>query len=88
MVHINISPVDGGKRYLIEARGSDLYGNVKFAVWQSGRDPDWYTPNRVEAQYYTLLYLPNAGRGETYNVHIYCDNDYIDETTFYVASRH
>ena len=74
--------------YLIEARGSALYGNVRFAVWQTGRSPDWYTPTRPEKQYAFLSYLPNAGRGETYNVHIYCDDDYIDEDTFYVEPRH
>lgn len=88
MVSISVRAIDGGKRYLIEARGSDLNGDVKFAVWQTGRSPEWYTPNRVERQYYTLNYLPNAGRGEEYNVHVYCDNEYIDERTFYVAPRH
>lgn len=88
MVTINVIPIDEGKRYLIEASGSDLYGNVKFAVWQTGRSPEWYTPTKVEGRYYTLNYLPNAGRGVEYNVHIYCDNDYIDETTFYVKPRH
>jgi len=90
MVKISISERDEGKYYLIEARGSDLYGDVKFAVWQTGNDPkasDWYTPTRVEKQYYTLMYLPNAGRGEEYNVHIYSDGEYIDEKTFIVKKR-
>lgn len=88
MVSIKVIPIDEGKRYLIEARGPDLYGNVKFAVWQTGRSPEWYTPIKGEGQYYYLNYLPNAGRGKEYNVHIYCDNDYIDEATFDVALRH
>jgi len=88
MCSIDIHSSDNGRRFFIEASGSHIYGSVKFAVGEKGYPLDWYDARKEGAHYATLNYLPNSNRDTTYTVHVYCDNDYIDEQDFYVPPRH
>lgn len=73
--------------YNIEVKGLEGQ-SVKFAVGEKGTNLTWYDAVRSGRQYYTLNYLPQGNRGTTYTVHVYCDNEYVDEYDFYVSPRH
>ena len=84
MCDIEITQTDGGRRFLIEARGAEITGHVKFAVGEKGKSLNWYDARKEGSHYATLNYLPNGNRDTTYTVHVYCDDEYIDEQEFYV----
>ena len=42
MCDIETTQTDGGRRFLIEARGSEITGYVKFAVGEKGKSLNWY----------------------------------------------
>ena len=88
MCDIETTQTDGGRRFLIEARGAEITGYVKFAVGEKGKSLNWYDARKEGSHYATLNYLPNGNRDTTYTVHVYCDDEYIDEQEFYVPPRH